>query len=110
MLHAHAPIPSLRPLCPDIPEAVDMVVRMALAKSPQARFPTPHALAAALMHALVKESPPVSARTSARRIAGNARRTKRTWSRALALLALVLFMVGMSSTVYLFPLSHMCPG
>jgi ABC-type phosphate transport system substrate-binding protein len=108
MLHAHAPIPSLRTLYPDIPEAVDMVVRMALAKSPQARFPTPHALAAALMQALVNDSPPASA--PARRIAVNPRRTKLTWSRALSLLALVLILVGLSSTVYLFPLSHMSFG
>lgn len=107
MLHANEPIPSLRTLHPDLPEAVNLVVRMALAKSPTARFPTPHALAAALMQALARDTPPVLAVNPARRIAVHPRRTRLTWSRALSLMALVLIMVGLSSTLYLFSFSRL---
>src|SRR5258708_1943879 len=38
--HANEPIPSLRALRPNVSEAVELVVRVALAKTPEARFPT----------------------------------------------------------------------
>lgn len=107
MLHANQPIPSLQTLRPDLPEAVNLVVRMALAKSSSARFPTPQALAAALVQALARDTPPVLAANPSRRIAVNPRRTRLTWSRALALMALVLIMLGLSSTFYLFSFSRL---
>lgn len=106
MQHANQPIPSLCALRPDLPESVDLVVRMALAKDASARFPTPHALAAALIQALARNTPPTVEVTPARRIAVNPRRTRLTWSRALSLMALVLIMTGLSSTFYLFSFSR----
>ena len=38
--HANEAIPSLRQFRPDVSEAVELVVRVALAKSPEARFPS----------------------------------------------------------------------
>ncbi|HEY0753319.1 MAG TPA: serine/threonine-protein kinase [Ktedonobacteraceae bacterium] len=107
MLHAHEPIPSLNALRSDLPASVDLVMRMALEKGPEARFPTPHAFAAALIQALAKDSPPTIAVPPVRRIAVNPRRTSLTWSRALSLLALMLIMVGLSSTLYLFSFSQL---
>lgn len=107
LLHANEPIPSLRALRPELPEAVELVVRVALAKSPAARFPTPRALAEAFMKALVEESPPVIAVKPLKRIAVNSRRTELTWSRALALMALLLVIAGLGSTFYLFSFSSL---
>lgn len=107
MLHANEPIPALRAVRPDLPEAVELVVRMALAKDAATRFPTPRALAAALVQALAKNSPPVVTLKPERRIAVNSRRTGLTWSRALSLLAIALILVGLSSTLYLFSFSQL---
>ena len=57
--HAEEPIPSLRVLRPEVPEAVELVVRVALAKKPDARFPTPAALAQALLCAVVPGASPI---------------------------------------------------
>lgn len=110
MQHANEPIPSLRALRPDLPPAVEMVVRMALAKNARTRFSTPHELAAAFMQALARDSSPVITAATARRIAVNPRRTSLTWSRAFSLMALVLIMTGLSSTLYLFSFSRLPPG
>ncbi|HEX7735414.1 MAG TPA: serine/threonine-protein kinase [Ktedonobacteraceae bacterium] len=107
MLHANEPIPSLRATRPDLPDAVEQVVHMALAKDAAVRFPTPRALAAALVQALAKNRPPVISVKPERRIAVNPRRTRLTWSRALSLLALALILVGLSSTLYLFSFSQL---
>src|SRR5579883_1625165 len=105
LLRANEPIPSLRALRPDLPRALELVTRVALAKSPAARFPTPRALAAALMKALVEEKPPVIPPQPPRRIEVTPRRTSLTWSRAFALMALLLVLVGLGSTFYLFSFS-----
>ncbi|HVU66597.1 MAG TPA: substrate-binding domain-containing protein [Ktedonobacteraceae bacterium] len=108
MQHTSEPIPSLRALRPDLPAAIDVVMRMALAKSPDARFSTPQALAEALVQALAHNSPPVSATPPpVRRIAVNPRRTQLTWPRALSLMALTLILVGLGSTLYLFPFTRL---
>src|SRR6266446_3229067 len=57
--HAEEPIPSLRVLRPEVPEAVELVVRVALAKKPDARFPTPAALAQALLYAVGPGASPI---------------------------------------------------
>ncbi len=107
MLHANEPIPSLRTLNPDLPEAVELVVRIALAKNADARFRTPHALATALLSAVAEDKPPTISVTPARRIAVNARHTELTWSRAFSLMALLLVIAGLGSTLYLFSFSSL---
>lgn len=114
MLHANEPVPSLRALRPEISEAVELVVHVALAKDAAARFRSPRALATAFLSALAEDRPPLLAVTPARRIAVKARRTELTWSRAFSLLALALVFVGLSSTFYLIsfvsPLRNLTRG
>jgi len=52
--HTHAPIPSLRALQPDLPEAVEPIVHKALAKRPEQRFTSTPAFAEALLAALTQ--------------------------------------------------------
>lgn len=85
--HAHATPPAMLDLRPDLPDAVDLVLRVALSKVPGARFPTAEALVQALQIALeqpVSQAPPAIAE---RRIAVRTRRTACSWERAVALLA-----------------------
>lgn len=111
--HANEPIPSLRAVRPDVPEAVELVMRVALAKSPAARFPTIAALADALMMALKGDTPPVVAATpteppstplplSPRRIPVHARRTAFTWSRAFTLLSVLAVLSGLVGILLFF--------
>jgi serine/threonine-protein kinase len=81
--HANEAIPSLRQLRPDLPESVELVVRVALAKSPEARFPSANALARALLAATALDGPPVVSVKPQRRIEVRfRRRTPFTWSHA----------------------------
>jgi ABC-type phosphate transport system substrate-binding protein len=105
LLHANEPIPSLRALRPEIPEALEIVVRVALAKTVEARFRSPRALATAFMQALAEDRPPDLPMKPPRRIAVKARRTGVTWARAFSLLAMLLVIAGLSSTLYLFSFS-----
>lgn len=107
MLHASEPIPSLRALRPDLPEALELVTRVALAKTAPARFRSPRALATALMQAVTENQPPVAPLRQSRRIAVKARHTELTWTRALSLMALLLVLAGLSSTFYLFSFSSL---
>src|SRR5207247_5097591 len=66
--HTNEPIPSLRLLRPEIPEELELVVRMALAKSPEARFPSAAALAEALHTALLPDAPQVFSTMPERRM------------------------------------------
>jgi ABC-type phosphate transport system substrate-binding protein len=101
--HANEAIPSLRVLRPELPEAVELVVRVALAKSPEARFPNANALAEALLRAVASEGPSVVSVKPQRRIEVNAHRsTPFTWSRALTLLAIALVLFGLTSTLLFF--------
>ncbi len=52
MAHVTQPIPDIRHIRPDLPEAAQTVIRSALAKSAEARYPTPGTLASALAYAL----------------------------------------------------------
>jgi phosphate transport system substrate-binding protein len=111
--HTNDAIPVLRALCPDLPESVELVVRVALAKSPEARFPSPNALAEALVAAVAADRPPVVTITPQRRIEVRSRRTPFTWSRALSLLAISLILFGLGGTLYFFstlPLLRNIPG
>ena len=68
--HANEAIPPLRQFRPDLSEAVELVIRVALAKSPEARFPSAEALAKALLAAIVADSPPIVSVRAQRRIRG----------------------------------------
>ena len=93
--HANEPIPSLRTLRPELPEALELVVRVAISKSPEARFANAAALAQALHSALVPESQVVVSSTPERRIAVRSRRTGFTWSRATSFLTLSVLLFGL---------------
>ncbi len=98
--HANEAIPSLRP---ELPESVELVVRVALAKSPEARFPGANALAEALLAAIAQDRPPVVAVNPQRRIeVRSRRRTPVTWSRAFSLLAILLVVFGLVGTLVFF--------
>ncbi|GAC1342899.1 MAG: hypothetical protein NVSMB27_02280 [Ktedonobacteraceae bacterium] len=104
--HANEPIPSLRTLRPELPEALELVVRVALSKSPEARFSNAAALAQALHAALVPESQVIVSSTPERRIAVRSRRTRFTWSRATSFLTLSMLLfalLGASFFVFSLP-------
>jgi serine/threonine protein kinase len=101
--HANEAIPSLRQLRPDLSEAVELVVRVALSKSPEARFPSADALARALLVAIATNSPPVVTVKAQRRIeVRSRRRTSFTWSSALSLIAILLILFGLIGTLNFF--------
>ncbi len=101
--HANEAIPSLRQLRPDLSEAVELVVRVALSKSPEARFPSADALAKALLAAIAPDSSPIVSVKPQRRIELHSRRrTPFTWSRALSLIAILLVLCGLIGTLNFF--------
>ena len=103
--HANEAIPSLRQLRPDLSESVELVVRVALAKSPEARFPSADALAQALHAAIASESIPIVTVKPQRRIEVNSRRrTSFKWSSALSLIAILLILLGLIGTLNFFSL------
>src|SRR5438445_10612167 len=63
--HALDPVPPLRTIRPELPQAVEHAVRKALAKSPADRFPGPAAFSEALAQVL---APPSVTRRAARSI------------------------------------------
>ncbi|GAC1380960.1 MAG: hypothetical protein NVSMB33_07400 [Ktedonobacteraceae bacterium] len=104
--HTNEPIPSLRALRPDVSEALEMVVRVALSKSADARFPTPAALVQALQAAMMSGVPQVIFDLPERRIMVRSRRTRFTWSRAasfLTLSVLLFSLVGTSFFIFSLP-------
>lgn len=112
--HASEPIPSLRKhptLQPEIPEAVELVVRVALSKNPEARFSSVATLAQALLAALIADNPPEPVPVTIpapRRIEVKSRRTAFTWSRAVSLLTLSTLLVGLlgaSAFIFFVPTS-----
>ena len=101
--HANEAIPSLRQLRPDLTEEVGLVVRVALAKIPEARFPSADALAKALLAAIASESAPIITVKPQRRIeVRSRRRTSFTWSSALTLIAILLILFGLIGTLNFF--------
>jgi serine/threonine-protein kinase len=108
--HANEPIPSLRALRPNVSEAMELVVRVALAKTPEARFPSAQALAQALLAAVTYDSPPVPpmVTTPLRHIHVRSKRTFFTWSRAVSLFTLALLLFGLlSAAFFVFSLSRL---
>ncbi|HYX50834.1 MAG TPA: serine/threonine-protein kinase, partial [Ktedonobacteraceae bacterium] len=101
--HANEAIPSLRQLRPDLPESVELVVRVALAKTPEARFPSANALAQALFAAIASTRPPIVSVKPQRRIEVHSRRrTSFTWSRVLSFIAIMLVLFGLIGTLNFF--------
>jgi ABC-type phosphate transport system substrate-binding protein len=101
--HADEPIPSVREWRPDVPEALELVTRVALAKSPAARFPTAAAFVDALDAAIRNDAPPVVITTAPiRRIPVRARRTALTWSRVFTLLSVLIMLCGLSGVIFFF--------
>jgi serine/threonine protein kinase len=98
--HTNEPIPSLRLLRPEIPEELELVVQMALAKSPEARFPSAAALAQALHAALLPDAPQVISIMPEPRIMVKARRTHLTWSRVASFLTLSVLLFGLLGTSF----------
>ncbi|HEY1352051.1 MAG TPA: substrate-binding domain-containing protein [Ktedonobacteraceae bacterium] len=101
--HACEPLPSLRALRPDLAESLELVVRAAMAKTVHARFHSAHELATAFMLALATDRP--LAVPTIRRTAGVARRPGLTRARILSLLAILLLILGLSSTLSLLSFS-----
>ncbi|MEO6892058.1 MAG: serine/threonine-protein kinase [Ktedonobacteraceae bacterium] len=102
--HADEAIPPLRQLRPEIPEALEMVVRVALAKSPEARFPSAAAMAEALLAALRPQASERLADWPRRRIHVQKRRTTHALTRAVSLLTLTVLLLGLASS-FLFVFS-----
>jgi serine/threonine protein kinase len=101
--HANEAIPSLRQMRPDLCEEVELVVRVALAKSPEARFPSTDALARALHAAVASDSPAIVSVKPQRRIEVHARRrTPITRSHVLTLIAILLVLFGLIGTLDFF--------
>jgi serine/threonine protein kinase len=95
--HTEKPIPALRTLRPEVPEALEMVVRVALAKSPDARFPSAAALAQALLSAVVPAVSPIVTVLPQRRIALKPRYSSLTWMRVSPMFALLVLLFGLAS-------------
>jgi len=68
MRHVNDPVPSVRDVRPDVPERVDAVVRRAMAKRPQDRYPSTEAMIAALEACMAEEAGAGADRTQALRI------------------------------------------
>src|SRR5437764_5612392 len=88
--HADAPVPSLRAVRPEVSEALEQVVHIALAKVPEARFSHADALAQALLDAIVTETSPTVSSMPRRRIQVQSRRIPAGWARAMTVLSLAL--------------------
>ncbi|MDQ2713535.1 MAG: serine/threonine-protein kinase [Chloroflexota bacterium] len=102
--HAGESIPPLRQLRPEIPAALEMVVRVALAKSLEARFPSADAMAEALLAAMRPETSERLADWPRRRIHVQNRRTTHSLTRAVSLLTLTVLLLGLASS-FLFVFS-----
>ncbi len=103
--HANEPIPSLRMVRSDISEELELVVRVALAKTPEARFATPAALAEALQAALAPDTPQVVSSAPERRIPVRSRRTRLPWSRVSSIFMLFVLLTGLlGASFFIFSL------
>lgn len=85
--HSNEPVRTSGITRPELPEAVETVVRIALAKNPADRFPDAASLAQALLAAFVSDEQRVVPDVPLRRISVYARRTSFTWARAAWLLS-----------------------
>jgi serine/threonine protein kinase len=110
--HTDEPIPSIRARRPEVSEALEQVVHIALSKTPEARFPNADILVRALLDAVVAENPPTAFTVPQRRISVHARRISSAWSRIATLLTLVILLfglLGVSVFVFSRPLLPLSP-
>src|SRR5579863_1535429 len=104
--HAEEPVPSLHVVRPNIPATLDQVVRIALDKTPEARFPSAAALAQALNKATVMEERRIVSDSPQRLVVDRVKRTAFSWTRIAPLITttLLLFaLVGASLFVFSLP-------
>ena len=104
--HTEEHIPSLRALRPDIPEALELVIRVALSKTPHARFPTAAALAQALTEVIMAAENRIVSDSPQRVVVVRARRTAFSWARVAPLVTttfLLFALVGASLLVFSLP-------
>lgn len=104
--HAEEPIPSLRVVRPDIPETLDRVVQVALAKTPHGRFPSVAALAQALSEATMMEEKRIVSDSPQRLVVVRSRRTAFSLARVAPLVTttlLIFALVGASLFVFTLP-------
>ncbi len=104
--HAEQPVPSLRVLRPDIPESLDRVVQIALAKTPEARFPSASSFAQALLEASIATEHAIVPDSPQRLVVVRSRRTAFSWARVAPLVTttvLLFALVGASIIVFSLP-------
>ncbi|MHB8598430.1 MAG: substrate-binding domain-containing protein [Ktedonobacteraceae bacterium] len=104
--HAEEPIPSLRAVRSDIPEALDRVVQVALAKMPDGRFPSVTALSQALNEAAMMEEKRIVSDSPQRLVVVRSRRTAFSWAQVAPLVTtalLICALVGASLFVFTLP-------
>jgi ABC-type phosphate transport system substrate-binding protein len=102
MQHTNEPLPSLRALRPDVPEALELVVRVALAKNPEARFPTAQALVEALAKALNPERAETIFAEPQRHLHVRTRRRTPTRTGIFSMFIVLLLLVGLFGTSFFF--------
>lgn len=102
MQHTNEPLPSLRALRPDVPEAVELVVRVALAKNPEARFPTAQALVEGLVKALNPEPAPTIFAEPQRHLHVRTRRRRPTRTGIFTAFVVMLLLTGLFGTSFFF--------
>jgi ABC-type phosphate transport system substrate-binding protein/serine/threonine protein kinase len=104
--HTEERIPPLRALRPDIPEALELVIRVALSKTPHARFPSAAALAQALTEVIMAAENRIVSDSPQRVVVVRARRTAFSWARVAPLVTttvLLFALIGASLFVFSLP-------
>ena len=107
MRHLQDPVPSPRERRPDMPPRVDGLVRRAMAKRPDDRFPSLDAFMAAIEAAMVEEAVPDPGATQVLRPARPRRRRRRL---PLALMAGLLVAAAAALVVWALATGRFVPG
>ena len=95
--HINQPIPKIRKLRPDLPDAVQEVIDKAIAKEPADRYSTAEAMATAFRTAInAKDAVPVAKKTGAIKRRGTVSQVRWLLPTVIAVLALVVIILGVS--------------
>lgn len=106
--HAEEPIPSLRTVRPEIPETVERVVQVALAKTPAGRFSSVAALAEALNEATMLDENRIVPDSPQRLVVVRSRRTTFSWARVAPLVTtIMLLFVLVGAALFVFSLPQL---